>query len=118
MIDEARKKRLLHGIGRKGLAVATRLADLKAGKEADLGDFELTGWADESLPKEKKLRLWLDSINAARTRLLAGDGSDYGRCLACGAEIEPHALDDVPWLERRADCGERCADAACERRSP
>ncbi len=113
-MDEARKQRLLQGINRKGLAVATKLADLKAGKDADLRDFELTGWADENLPKEKKLRLWLDSINGARRRLLDGDGSAYGRCLTCGAEIEPHALDDVPWLERRADCGERSAAPECE----
>ncbi len=99
-MDEARKQLRLKRINDKGLGVATRLSELLAGKDVDLGAIGLSGpeLVDD---KEMRLRGFLDQINAARQRLLSGA---YGVCLACGAPFPDAALDEMPWIERCSDC--------------
>ena len=65
-------------INRKGLEVATKLADLKAGQNITLADMQTPGFDTEAMDAEGRVRAYLDLINAARVRL---NGADYGRCL-------------------------------------
>ena len=99
--DTARRDLRLGRINQKGLEVATRLAELKAGQNISLADMESPGLDIEAMTQEERIRAFLDLINAARTRLMSGD---YGRCLACDAELTPAALDELPWTQRCADC--------------
>ena len=104
--EQARRTLRLTRINQKGLEVATRLADLKAGQNITLADMLVPGLDIEAITKEARVRAFLDMINASRTRL----GTDgYGRCLACGSGLSPGALDETPWLER---CGGCAADKA------
>ena len=99
--DDDRRSLRLQRINQKGLEVATKLADLKAGQNITLADMDTPGLDLEAMSKEERIRAFLDLINAARTRLLSGA---YGSCLACAADLAPAALDEVPWTERCADC--------------
>ena len=101
--DAAQRSLRLQRINQKGLEVATKLAGLKAGQNITLADMG-TGLERAGLTKEERLRNYLDLINASRTRLLSGPGGGYGRCLACGVELTPAALDELPWTERCGDC--------------
>lgn len=99
-MDEASRQLRLKRINAKGLGVATRLSELLAGKDVDLGAIGVSG-PDLVDDKEMRLRDFLDQINGARQRLLSGG---YGACLACGAPFPEAALDEIPWIERCADC--------------
>ena len=98
---DARRSLRLQRINQKGLEVATKLADLKAGQNITLADMEAPGLDVDAMDKEARVRAFLDLINASRTRLLQGG---YGRCLACDEALSPVALDEVPWTERCGDC--------------
>ena len=97
----ARRALRLQRINRKGLEVATKLADLKAGQNITLADMQTPGLDTEAMDAEARVRAYLDLINAARVRL---NGADYGRCLACDEALDEAALDETPWLERCARC--------------
>lgn len=100
-----RSKLRLERINKKGLEVATKLAELKAGKDVSLKDFGLVMDKEDTVEKkERRLRAFLDQINASRTRLNAGDEGNYGKCLACGTEFDDPTLDETPWIERCGDC--------------
>ena len=91
----------LRRINQKGLEVATKLAELKAGQNITLGDMGTGGLDFEEMTKEERIRRYLDTVNASRTRLQSGD---YGRCLACGVAIDDASLNELPWLERCDAC--------------
>ena len=99
--EGARRSLRLQRINQKGLEVATRLAELKAGQNITLSEMMTPGLDVEAMTKEERIRAFLDLINASRTRLMSGV---YGQCLACGVEIAPAALDEIPWTERCAVC--------------
>ena len=99
--DDERRALRLGRINQKGLEVATKLAELKAGQNVTLADMASPGLDIEAMTKEERIRAFLDLINASRTRLMSGD---YGRCRSCDAMLGPAALDEVPWTERCADC--------------
>ena len=104
MSDEdttARRDLRLRRINQKGLEVATKLAELKAGQNITLSDMGTGGLDIEEMTKEERIRAYLDLVNDARTRLMSGD---YGRCRACDAELSPASLDEIPWMQRCADC--------------
>jgi len=99
--DAARRSLRLTRINQKGLEVATRLSDFKAGQNITLADMQVPGLDIEAISKEARIRAFLDLINASRTRL----GTEaYGQCLACKCSLDALALDETPWLERCADC--------------
>ncbi|MGM0576736.1 MAG: hypothetical protein ACQEXJ_13485 [Myxococcota bacterium] len=98
---DARTELRLQRINAKGLQVASKLADLMAGKDIDLNDMQGVWEGDEDRDDEERLRTWLDAINAARHRIQSGA---YGRCLACDEPLDPAALDEIPWLERCPAC--------------
>ena len=98
---EERKALRLQRINRKGLEVATKLAELKAGQNITLAEMSTPGLDTEAMDKEARVRAFLDLINASRTRL---QGRGYGHCLACSAVLDEAALDETPWLERCARC--------------
>ena len=99
--DDARRALRLQRINQKGLEVATRLAELKAGQDITLADMESPGLDVEAMTKEARVRAFLDLVNAARTRL---GTAAYGLCLACSVPLDDAGLDERPWLERCADC--------------
>jgi hypothetical protein len=99
--DTARHSLRLTRINQKGLEVATRLAALKAGQNITLADMLVPGIDMEAITKEARVRAFLDLINASRTRLAT---EAYGRCLSCGCDLDPPALDETPWLERCVEC--------------
>ncbi|MDP6945779.1 MAG: hypothetical protein QF464_16635 [Myxococcota bacterium] len=98
--DERRALRLGR-INQKGLEVATRLAELKAGQNVTLADMGAPGLDIEAMTKEERIRAFLDLVNASRARLMSGD---YGRCLSCDVTLGSAVLDEVPWTERCTDC--------------
>ena len=99
--DHARRALRLRRINQKGLEVATKLAELKAGQNITLADMETPGLDTKAMDREARVRAFLDLVNASRTRLNAGN---YGRCLACGDVLDALALDETPWLERCPTC--------------
>jgi RNA polymerase-binding transcription factor DksA len=110
MMDDPTRALRLRRINAKGLEIANKLAELLAGQDVRLSDFELTG-GEPGETKEQRLRRFLSSINAARTRLLGhSDAAPYGECLACGVELPAGALDEMPWVERCPPCA--ASDAA------
>jgi len=99
--DSDRRDLRLQRINQKGLEVATKLAEFKAGQDITLSEMGTSGFDVAALTKEERIRAYLDLVNDARTRLMSGD---FGRCLACDAELVPAALDEMPWTQRCADC--------------
>lgn len=88
-------------INQKGLAVAQRLQQLKAGKEVNFEQLSDLTCSGPRLTPEERLRQYLDQINRARTRLLEGS---YGRCLQCKQEFLSAQLDEMPWVEHCRAC--------------
>ena len=97
----ANAEKRLKRINEKGLGVATRLADLMAGKEVDMADLGDLRGLDLIDMKEMRLRTFLNQINAARTRL---GSADYGKCLNCGSLFSDATLDETPWIENCSTC--------------
>lgn len=87
--EQALRKRLLA----KGAEVAARLEAILDHKDVDLGD--LPAPVDPAADPELRLRHFLSSIDRA---IKAFDTPAFGRCLQCGAAIDPAALEEQPWL--------------------
>jgi len=88
-------------INQKGLAVAQRLQQLKAGKDVNFEQLADLTCSGSRLTPEERLRQYLDQINRARTRLLEGA---YGQCLQCKQEFLSAQLDEMPWVELCVAC--------------
>lgn len=97
--DDATRARLRRGLQQRGLDLATRLADVLAGGDADriLRAFGLT--AKPGAKPEELLRRALDAVEARRKLLDAGDDR-YGRCDVCGVDLGAMALGEMPWADR------------------
>lgn len=100
-LNEVQKSQRLNRINAKGLAVATKLSEVLAGKDIDLSELGDLRGIDPRDTKERRLREYLDTINAARTRLLKGD---YGICLECKEPLGDALLDETPWATLCNDC--------------
>ncbi len=100
MTPEQRALRLSR-INAKGFEVATKLAELKAGKDVSLGEIDVHGLPLDKRRKEERLRAFLETVNLARRRLNEGG---YGHCLRCGEALSDGQLDEMPWVERCAGC--------------
>ena len=91
----------LKRINEKGLAVATRLADLMGGKDVDLSELGDLRGLDLTDMKEVRLRAFLSQINRARDRL---GTQSFGKCIGCGLPFKEATLDETPWIERCHEC--------------
>ena len=100
-MNEAQKQMRLKRINQKGLAVATKLSEVLAGKDIDLSQLGDLSGIDPNDKKERRLRAYLDTINAARKRLQT---ADYGRCLKCPDALTDAVLDEAPWTTVCRNC--------------
>ena len=85
----------------KGQNVASRLAEVLAGK-----DINLSALGDNNVKRlrpEERLRAFLDLINRKR-QTLDNSPNDFGRCEACNADLGLVALQEMPWAERCREC--------------
>jgi len=97
--DDAVKARIRRGLMKRGLDLATLLADVLAGKPvaARLGTLGVAG--KPGMRPEEKLRWMLDQVEARR-RLLDADDDAFGRCEICGVDLGEAALGELPWADR------------------
>lgn len=97
--DDATRARLRKHLQQRGLDLATRLAEVLAGGDADrvLRAFGLT--AKPGAKPEELLRRALDQVEARRKLLDAGDDR-FGRCDVCGVDLGAAALGEMPWADR------------------
>ncbi|MEZ4398846.1 MAG: hypothetical protein R3B06_02415 [Kofleriaceae bacterium] len=93
--------RLRRGLLDRGQALATKLAALLAGADADRLIRALGLDARPGARPEEVLRAALDQVEARR-RLLDSDDDRFGRCDVCGVALAPAALAEMPWADRCA----------------
>jgi hypothetical protein len=98
-IDPITLARLRRDLMRRGHHLATLLAAVLAGKRPP----ELTALltARPGLRPEEVIRLALDQVERRR-QLLDDDDDRFGRCDACGCDLGPAALGEMPWADRCA----------------
>ncbi|MCA9676606.1 MAG: hypothetical protein H6708_10530 [Kofleriaceae bacterium] len=97
--DEVTRARLRVGLMRRGLDLATLLAEILAGKDKQT-ELEALGLdARPGARPEELLRAALEQIEARR-RLLDASDDQYGRCDVCGVDLELAALGELPWADR------------------
>jgi hypothetical protein len=97
------RERLRRDLMGRGLTLATLLSQVLAGKQPAALAVLLA--ARPGMRPEEVLRLALDHVEARRKLLDSGDDR-YGRCDACGVDLGPAALGDMPWADR---CGAHAA---------
>lgn len=93
------RARLRRGLMKKGMELATLLADVLAGKDAERR-IQALGLDDR--PGERpaeKLRRYLDLVEGRR-QLLDADSDAFGRCDLCGVALDVVALCEMPWADR------------------
>jgi hypothetical protein len=98
-LDPATRARLRAHLMRRGLALATLLADVLAGKQPPALAAVLA--ERPGLRPEEALRLALEQVEQRRRLLDAGDDR-FGRCDTCGVELGLAALGELPWADRCA----------------
>lgn len=104
-LDESTRERLRQRLLRKGMEIATLLADVLAGKDRQRELAALPAFTDKpGLKPEERLRLYLDHVEARRKLLVAHDDR-YGRCDACGAHLSLFELEEMPWADQCRTCG-------------
>ena len=91
------RAQLRRDLMRRGLALATLLSQVLAGKRPP--DLAALLAARPGMRPEEVLRIALDQVEARRKLLDSGDDR-YGRCDACGVDLGAIALGDMPWADR------------------
>ena len=92
----------LRRINEKGLDVATRLAEMKAGKDVRLGMLSGLEGQPPGLTREEALTLFLARINRARERWNEGT---LAQCAGCGTTLNDSLVDEIPWGLYCGACG-------------
>lgn len=89
--------RLRSDLMKRGLALATLLADVLAGKQP----LSLAAVLAQKpgLRPEEAVRMALDQIEVRR-KLLDAHDDRYGRCDVCGVDLGLGALAELPWADR------------------
>ncbi|MEZ4364322.1 MAG: hypothetical protein R3B48_29375 [Kofleriaceae bacterium] len=89
--------RLRRALLRRGMVLATLLAEVLAGKRPP----EVTRLlaARPGMRPHEVLRLALDQVDGRRALIDAGDDR-FGRCDVCGEDLGLIALEEVPWADR------------------
>jgi len=104
-LDERTHERLRQVLLKKGMEIATLLADVLAGKDRERDLAALPAFTDKpGLKPEERLRLYLDHVESRRKLLVAGD-ERYGHCDRCGAELSLYELEEMPWADQCRKCG-------------
>jgi RNA polymerase-binding transcription factor DksA len=104
-IDEQTRERLRKKLLKKGMEIATLLADVLAGKDRQRDLAALPAFTDKpGLRPEEKLRIYLDHVEARRVLLVDRDPS-YGHCDKCNAELDLFELEEMPWADQCRACG-------------
>ena len=104
--DSDTRQRLRRALLDKGMALATALTDLMAGKADKTRAAELPSAARKpGMTPIERLRAYLNHVEACRQRLDADDDS-YGRCDVCGDDLGLTALQEMPWADRCRTCAE------------
>jgi hypothetical protein len=95
--DPDTREKLRKALLRRGQVLATLLSEVLAGKDKlkDLAALKIK----PGIRPEEALRKALDHVEARRRLLDAGDDA-FGRCGACGVELDPVAIDEMPWADR------------------
>jgi hypothetical protein len=81
---------------KRGLDLATLLADILAGKDRS-GALAFHGVV--GLRPEEALRKALDQVETRR-KLLDADDDRFGRCDVCSLDLGTPALDELAWADR------------------
>lgn len=103
--DAATLARFRRGILQRGLALATLLADLLAGKKSP-AQVAAMGLGKPGMRPEEAVRMTLDAVEARRTLIDANDDR-FGRCDVCGEDLGEAALGEMPWADRCAAHADR-----------
>lgn len=82
---------------RRGLTLATLLAEVLAGKRPPSLQQLLN--ARPGMRPQEVVRLALEQVESRRRLLDAGDDR-FGRCDVCGAALGLTAMHEVPWADR------------------
>lgn len=97
--DDAARARLRQGLMRRGLELATRLAEVMAGADGEAMLRRLGLTARPGARPAEVLRAALDRVEERRRWLDAGDDR-FGRCDVCDVDLGLPALDEMPWADR------------------
>jgi len=104
-LEEATRERLRRALLKKGMEIATLLADVLGGKDRTGALAALPAFTDKpGMRPEEKLRLYLDHVESRRTLLVEGDPR-YGHCDKCNAELGLFELEEMPWADQCRACG-------------
>ncbi len=99
--DAATLAPLRRHLMKRGLTLATILAEILAGKDKQAA-LDALGLRDKpGLRPEERVRLALDQLEARRAMIDAGDDR-FGRCDVCGVDLGLAALGELPWADRCA----------------
>ena len=93
------KTELRRLIMKKGLEIATLLADVLAGKDKKRELDALPMYDKPGERPEEKLRRYLDHIESKRA-LIDADDDAFGRCEECAVDLGEPALREMPWADR------------------
>jgi RNA polymerase-binding transcription factor DksA len=100
-LDDETRAALRKTIMKRGLALATLLADVLAGKDRS-DALRAFGIADKpGIRPEERLRATLEQVESRR-RLLDAADDRFGRCDICGDDLGRAALTELPWADRCA----------------
>ena len=96
----------------KGREIAQKIARLVAGQPVSAGGLARVQGIGDGLSVEKQLRAYLKHIVGARQALDRDDGT-FGLCWRCGGDIRGIELDQQPWVNETAFCGDVDAPPPC-----
>jgi hypothetical protein len=97
--DDTTLARLRPPMMKRGLALATMLADLLGGKGKAGALDAMLGSGKPGEKPEERIRRALDQVEGQRKLLDARDDA-FGRCGECGEDLGLPALSELPWADR------------------
>jgi RNA polymerase-binding transcription factor DksA len=97
--DDETRARLRKTIMKRGLTLATLLADVLSGKDKSDALRALAVIDKPGMRPEERIRAALEQVESRR-RLLDADDDRFGRCDVCGEDLGIAALDEMPWADR------------------
>src|SRR5687767_6317194 len=96
-LQELRQK-----LSAKGRDVNDKILALQSGKTLPQSDSDVP-FSEAGEDPETRLKKFLSAIQGNMKRIREGDTS-YGKCTACGAEIDHALLSDKPWRDKCDAC--------------
>jgi len=96
--DDETRTRLRRALLDRGQVLATRLAEILAGKDGDRAVRALGLDAKPGMSPEEVLRAALARVEALPQLVEAGH-EPYGRCHVCAVDLGLAAMTEVPWAD-------------------